>query len=299
MKKPSRRVLREWLIGYLFISIWILGFGLFTLFPVIQSFIFSLSDMRIATGGLEILRHVGFDNFKNAFTYIYFMEAMWNYIQNTFITIPSILFFSVIIGLLLNTNIKGRGIFRTIYFLPVIISSGPVLSKIQSEGALVIPALASNDWIGLIQGGLPEFLSDGIQSIFAKIVMILWFTGVPVIIIIAGLQKIDKSIYEAAAIDGATSWESFWEITLPSIKPLLNVIIVFSMVAITLFTSNEVFTIINSRKLTQYGLANAFSWIFFAASLLLLGMFLFLTNLEILKPKKRIRKRVNRHVSTP
>lgn len=296
MKNRVTKRQREALIGYAFIFIWIIGFGIFTIFPVVQSFIYSLSTVRITAEGLEIVERVGFNNYQDAFVYIYFVEAIWNYIKNMVITIPSIIFFSVIIGLLLNTDIKGRGIYRTIFFLPVIISSGPVLMKIQSEGALVIPMLSSNELINLIQAGLPAFLSDGIQAIFAKIILIMWFTGVPIIIIIAGLQKIDKSIYEAAAIDGASGWESFWKITLPSLKPLINVITVFSMMSISLFSSNAVFEIINSRRLTQFGLSNAFSWIYFGVTILLLLIFLSVININFKRKPKNKKKAVNKHV---
>lgn len=295
MRHHLSKTKRESLIGYSFILIWIIGFGIFTLFPVIQSFMFSFADVRITSGGLEIVNRIGFENFRKAFTYIYFVEALWEYSKNMLITIPAIVFFSVIIGLLLNTDIKGRGIFRTIFFLPVVISSGPVLLKIQSEGALVIPSLSNNQWILLIQEGLPTFLSEGIAAVFAKIILIMWFTGVPVILIIAGLQKIDKAIYEAAAIDGASSWEAFWEITLPSLKPLINVIIVFSMISISLFSSNEVFQIINSRKLTQFGLSNAFSWIYFFVSLILLGIFLLAINVKFQSSTHHRKKLVKKH----
>jgi ABC-type sugar transport system permease subunit len=287
---------REWLIGYLFIGIWVIGFALFTLFPTVQSFIFSLKEVRISIDGLQIVRNLDWENYTKAFTFVYFVEALWNYILNTLITIPSILVFSVLIGTLLNSKIKLKGFFRTIYFLPVVISSGPVLSKIQSEGATVIPSLSDSGWIGLLQGNLPAFMSDSIQELFSKIVMIMWFTGVPVILVIAGLQKIDKSIYEAASIDGASAWESFWKITLPSLKPILNIMVVFSIVAISLFSSSEINEIINARKYTQYGLSNAFSWIYFAVSLLLLMMFLLILNMNLLKNLfKRKRKAVKRY----
>lgn len=284
---------REWIFGYIFIGIWVFGFFLFTLYPIIQSIIFSTKEVRISSSGLEIIRDMGFTNFENAFTFIYFIEALWNYITNTMITIPAIIVFSIVIGLLLNQKIKFRGLFRTIYFLPVIISSGPVLQKISSEGALSIPGLDTNVMIGLMQSNLPQLLSDTITGLFSRIVLIMWFTGVPVIIVIAGLQKIDKAVYESAAIDGASGWESFWKITLPSIKPLINIIVVFSLVNISVFSSNEIMRIIDQRKLTQYGLANAFSWIYFLTGLLMLLILLGILNfnLNFLK-KKKIRKLV-------
>lgn len=272
---------REWIFGYIFISIWLVGFFVFTLYPVIQSFIFSSKEVRITSSGLEIVRSLGLKNYIDAFTYIYFLEALWDYILNTVITIPAIIVFSIIIGVLLNRDIKFKGIFRTIYFLPVVISSGPVLTKISSQGAMTIPALSTSGFLGLIQNNLPAILSDTITMLFAKIVLIMWFTGVPVIIVIAGLQKIDKAIYEAASIDGASIWETFWKITLPSLKPLINVITVFSIINIGLFSSNEVSRIIENRKLTQYGLANAFSWIYFLTTLLLLLLFLGVINFNV------------------
>jgi len=276
-------------------GIWVLGFFIFTLYPIIQSMIFSTKDVRISSSGLEIIKNLGFTNYEKAFTYIYFLEALWKYITNTVITIPAIVVFSIVIGLLLNQKIKFRGIYRTIYFLPVIISSGPVLSKISKEGAMAIPALDTNGFIGLLQNNLPLILSDGIAALFSKIVLIMWFTGVPVIIVIAGLQKIDKAIYEAASIDGASIWESFWKITLPSIKPLINIIIVFSIVNISVFSSNEIMMIIDQRKLTQYGLSNAFSWIYFTTTMLLLLSFLGILNFNLNVFKK---KRVPRLVKS-
>jgi ABC-type sugar transport system permease subunit len=282
--KMTRRH-REWLFGYLFIALWIIGLMIFTVFPVVQSFIFSMRDVRISVGGLEIVDNLGFANYQNAFTYIYFVEALWNYVRATVITIPAIIVFSVVFGLLLNQPTKARGLFRTIYFLPVIISSGPVLSKIQSQGAMSIPGLEESAWLSLIQSNLPAVLNTGIENLFARIVSILWFTGVPTILILAGLQKTDRAIYEAAAIDGAGPWETFWKITLPSLKPLINITIVFSMVSIQIFSSSEIANIIDARKYTQYGLSNAFAWIHFATSLLMLVIFLGLVNMRVTRDR--------------
>jgi ABC-type sugar transport system permease subunit len=278
--KMTRRH-REWLFGYLFISIWIIGLILFTIFPVIQSFVYSMREVRISVGELEIIKDLAFENYRQAFTYIYFVEALWNYVQATVITIPAIVVFAVIFGLLLNQKSRGIGIFRTIFFLPVIISSGPVLSKIQSEGAMMIPGLQDSAWLLLIQNNLPDVLNNGIDSLFSRIVIILWFTGVPTILILAGLQKMDRAIYEAAAIDGASAWETFWKITLPALRPLINIIVVFSMVSISIFSSSEIASIIDSRKYTQYGLTNAFAWIHFAVSFFLLLIFLGLINMRV------------------
>lgn len=286
LKISSRH--REWLFGYLFVGLWVIGFIAFTLFPMVQSFIYSLKEVRISSDGLQIVSNQGFKNYYNAFTYIYFVEALWNYIVNTVIIIPSIIVFSIILGILLNQKIRFRGIFRTIYFLPVIISSGPVLSKIQSEGAMQLSLIGNGSWLELMQSILPKSLSDIFELLFSKIILIMWFTGVPTILVIAGLQKIDKSIYESAAIDGAGAWESFWKITLPALKPLVNIIIIYSIISISLFSSNEVVRIIDSRKLEQFGLSNAFAWIYFVVTILLLLTLLGLANIKVHKKKRAL-----------
>ena len=295
-----RRRHREWLFGYLFIGLWIVGFLMFTLIPIAQSLYFSTKEVRISADGLQITGSPGWENYQLAFTYIYFVEALWDYIKQTLVTIPAIVVFSIIIGLLLNQSMRFRGLFRTIYFLPVIISSGPVLAKMRSQGAIEIPALTSAEWTGLIQGNLPELMSTTITALFAQVIVILWFTGVPVLIVIAGLQKIDRAIYESAAIDGASAWESFWKITLPAIRPLINIIIVFSIVSIAIFSSNEVMRIIDQRRLTQYGLSNAFAWIYFMVTLFLLSVLLLLANIQVsqvLHRHPRKRKKVKPHGS--
>lgn len=286
LKMSSRH--REWLFGYLFVGLWVIGFIAFTLFPMVQSFIYSLKEVRISSDGLQIVSNQGFKNYYNAFTYIYFVEALWNYIVNTVIIIPSIIVFSIILGILLNQKIRFRGIFRTIYFLPVIISSGPVLSKIQSEGAMQLSLIGNGSWLELMQSILPKSLSDIFELLFSKIILIMWFTGVPTILVIAGLQKIDKSIYESAAIDGAGAWEAFWKITLPALKPLVNIIIIYSIISISLFSSNEVVRIIDSRKLEQFGLSNAFAWIYFVVTILLLLTLLGLANIKVHKKKRAL-----------
>lgn len=122
---------------------------------------------------------------------------------------------------MLNQPIKGKGFFRLIFFLPVIIVSGPILGMLNAEGAGSITALDTQAITDAISGFLPAALAKPISSIFENMITILWYSGVQILIFLSALQKIDPSQYEAAKIDGGSGWECFWKITLPTIKPMI------------------------------------------------------------------------------
>ena len=278
---------REWLFGYLFVGSWIVGFILFTLVPVGQSFYYSLTNYAVTADGLTG-SYIGPQNYLDAFLKdISYVEALIAYFSNMIVTLVAVIVFSVIIAIILNKDFPLRGFWRTVFFLPVIISSGPVISKLTNEGATSI--LMSTDSVGLLsvfQSNLPEFLTNAINTIFGKIVIILWFTGVPVLIFLAGLQKINTNIYEAARVDGASKWEIFWKIVLPSLKPLININVIYTVVSLSLFSNNHVMYLIDIKKLNRYGYANALTWIYFGLTVIFLLIFLFILNFRELTHRK-------------
>ncbi|MFN3691653.1 MAG: carbohydrate ABC transporter permease, partial [Fervidobacterium sp.] len=189
---------REAINGLLFISPWIVGFLIFTLIPLIRTFIFSLNDVKVTAEGVKTF-FVGLKNYKDAFlTDVNFPQLVIDYFVQMVVYVPIIVSFAMIVALLLNINIKGRDIFRTIYFLPVVIASGPVFSKLMSKGAMTFEGLTSFQMIRNIQSSLPTLLSKAVDMFISGFIMILWFSGVQILIYLAGLQKIDKSMYEAA-----------------------------------------------------------------------------------------------------
>ncbi|HOJ94205.1 MAG TPA: sugar ABC transporter permease, partial [Fervidobacterium nodosum] len=134
---------REAINGLLFISPWIVGFLIFTLIPLIRTFIFSLNDVKVTAEGVKTF-FVGLKNYKDAFlTDVNFPQLVIDYFVQMVVYVPIIVSFAMIVALLLNINIKGRDIFRTIYFLPVVIASGPVFSKLMSKGAMTFEGLTS------------------------------------------------------------------------------------------------------------------------------------------------------------
>ncbi|MCF7930193.1 MAG: sugar ABC transporter permease [Acholeplasmataceae bacterium] len=280
-KRKMSRGLRENLIGYSFIGIWILGFLIFMLYPFISSIIYSLSDVSILGTGIEF-QFQWFENFRNIFQIeegFAFVEALISFLKELVFQVPIIIVFSVLIAVLLNQPIKGRGMFRSIFFLPVIISSGPVINELISQGAGGANIFESYGFISIIENTLNPAFAAPIVSVFSQIIIIFWFSGVQILIFLAGLQKVDRQIYEAARVDGAGPWESFWKITLPSLTNLVFINIIYTIVLLATFSENAVIVSIKSNMFninTGYGMASAMAWVYFIVVMVIIGIVAFI-----------------------
>jgi ABC-type sugar transport system permease subunit len=280
---------REAWIGFSFIFIWMVGFSIFTLYPVFNSLYLSFFKVRLDGADLQTA-FVGIDNFKAAFIQDpYFVEIIIEYVLEMILNVPVVLVFALIIAMLINQDIKGKGVWRTIFFLPVIISSGPVIAELMNQGATTLPSIENYDAVTLVLENIGEFIANPIQSLFDTILLVLWFAGIQILILLAGLQKIDKAVYEASMIDGASPWETFWKITLPSIMPLITVSIVYTVVSMSVFSLNEVIIYIRNVMLgestvgtltTGYGYSAALSWLYFIIMTLLILLFVGLINIR-------------------
>ena len=295
MKKIKiSRALRDNLIGYSFIGIWIIGFFIFMLYPFISSLIYSMSKVTILGTGIDIQYH-GFKNFVQIFEIeegFAFVEALIGFLREIVFQVPIIIVFSVLIAVLLNREIKGRGFFRSIFFLPVIISSGPVINELISQGAGGANIFESYGFITIIENTLNPGLSGPIINLFSQIIIIFWFSGVQILIFLAGLQKVDRQIYEAAKVDGAGPWESFWKITLPSLSSLVFVNVIYTIVLLSTFSENDVIVEIKRNMFninTGYGMASAMACVYFIIVMLLIGLvaLIFLPKQQRERGKKR------------
>ncbi len=295
MKKHRiSRVLRENLVGYSFIGIWIVGFLVFMLYPFISSLIYSLSEVKILGTGIDI-QFQWFTNFKNIFQQeegFAFVEALIDFLKELVFQVPIIIVFSVLIAVLLNQPLKGRGMFRSIFFLPVIISSGPVINELISQGAGGANIFESYGFISIIENTLTPAFAAPIVSVFSQIIIIFWFSGVQILIFLAGLQKVDRQIYEAARVDGAGPWESFWKITLPSLSNLVFVNLIYTIVLLATFSENKVIVSIKSNMFninTGYGMASAMAWIYFIIIMIIIAIvaLIFIPKNEKIKGVKR------------
>ena len=181
----------------------------------------------------------------------------------------------LLISIMLNQPIKGKGFFRLIFFLPVIIVSGPILGMLNAEGAGSITALDTQAITDAISGFLPAALAKPISSIFENMITILWYSGVQILIFLSALQTISPSMFEAAKIEGCTAWESFWKITLPMVSSMILVNIVYTVIDFFLKTDNTVMDRIDAIGIggrMDYGQASAMAWVYFLCVIVALGI---------------------------
>jgi|SRR5690606_31417962 len=261
--------------GLLFVAPWIIGFLIFTAYPLLYSLYLSFQKVKITTSGIQTT-FVKFDNYEYAFAVdATFVDHLLTYLKELVISVPIIIVFSLIIALLLNQKVKFRGMFRTIFFLPVIITSGPVIQELIDQGITTIPTIEQYAIYEALSANPDGFLNGILLYLVENLIVILWFSGVQILIFLAALQKIDRSMYEAAMIDGASPWEAFWKLTLPSLVPMIVVTLIYTIVTYSVFSLNAVIGHIQENMFridTGFGYASALSWIYFVIITLALAL---------------------------
>lgn len=276
----TRRRVREWAYGYLFISPWLVGVSIFFLYSLVQSLLFSFSHI-VFSGGVkfESLENI-FDNYASVFVKeINFAVTLAEFGMSLVMQVPIIVCFSLIIALLLNSKIVGRSFFRMIFFLPVIIATGPVMDQLTKQGAATVP-LVSQNTLSTILAGLPMFLFQPISDLFSSLILILWNSGIQILIFLAGLQKVPGTLYEAAKIDGASAWEVFWKITLPTVRPLILLNALYTVITLATISTNEIIELIvtvTNAATKGYSYGAAMTWLYtMVVAMVLLLTFLLL-----------------------
>ena len=282
------------LFGYLFTAHWLLGFLVFTLYPLVRSLLMSAQRVTIGAVGIEG-EYIGFANYSYAFTLdLRFLTAMVETVRSIGILTPLIIILAMIITLLLERARKLKGIFRALYFLPVIIISGQLMSLLEANAVFdIVNPEDETIFIWLANSGLsvvPEIITFLITNIFT----VLWFTGVQILIYLSGMQKISRTVYEAAAIDGASGWQVFWKITLPSLGQFTAINVVYTVVALATFPTNPVIIHIKQVMFRMdafagLGYASALSWSFFVLVLVMLYLILLLSGFRFKEKKRTLR----------
>lgn len=274
-KVKSKLKRRESLVGYAFVAPWILGAIIFVIIPLFESLYYSLCSIKMKPSG-RVFEFIGFKNYTDVFLKdLNFVQTLLGYLLDTILSVPVIVVFSLIIAMLLNGKIKAKGLFRTIYFLPVIVVSGPVMSQLADQGAASIPAMNTSAITEILGGVLPQFLIDPIVGLFSNMIMILWYSGVQILIYLAAIQKIDTSLYEAAKIDGGSAWECFWKITLPMVKPMTLLNAVYTVIFLSNNEQNQVINLIYDNMFASnrgYGFASAMAWMYAVIVTLIVGI---------------------------
>jgi ABC-type sugar transport system permease subunit len=289
--------------GRMFITPWCIGMLLFFIIPLINSLIYSFSYVEPSPGELYT-EFVGLENYK----YIFnedpnFIDNLTRSLSTLFTSLPIVVIVSLILALVLNGKFAGRTFFRGIFFIPVIVATGVVMTLLSSSygtyGAIVqLSAEASQDAYSMAGTNsgfnytellksleLPEDLTMEMTKIINNIFNTVWSCGIPVVLYLAGLQTIPAQLYEASKVEGATKWEEFWYITLPMISQTILLVIVF--VLIELLTQSQSAVINQAYALMtdnmDYYTSAAMLWIFFAIAGGIIGLIILIYSKTCLK----------------
>ena len=253
--------------GYIFISPFIIGFFLFFMSPIFQSVRLSFSNISKMIGMSE-LSGAGFSNYLYAFTGdVEFLPIFLSAVQNMLINTPMILVFSLIIAIMINKDIKAKGLFRIIFFLPFLLGTGYVMKQLLGLG-LDQMAMSQAKNV-LLPAQLTDVLGDSVVAILSgflnRITLVLWKCGVQIIIFLSGLQGISTSLYESARCDSATEWDIFWKVTLPMMSPIIFLNMIYTVVDSFNDSNNGVINYFVNMSFSQNRIcyASALSWVYF------------------------------------
>ncbi|WOO41783.1 sugar ABC transporter permease [Rubellicoccus peritrichatus] len=222
MTKRERRNLR---VGLLFISPWLLGFFLTALYPLVSSTYLSFTDYSVLSKPV----YIGVDNYTDLVEDELFWKSLWNTFYFAALSIPLNIIMALVLAILLSTNMPGKKIFRTIYFLPSLVPMVclAVLWQWMLNGRLGLintalrPLTDGLNWLMGTNFAPPNWLAD---PAYAKLGLVLagaWGVGNAVVIFLAGLQDVPRTLYEAADLDGCNFWQKTLHVTLPIISPVI------------------------------------------------------------------------------
>ncbi len=272
--------------GYIFTIPFIIGVILFVAYPIILSIAFSVSRVSNDTSGFT-LSFIGIENYK----YMLLSDADFNKtvvstLGDMLVNVPVVAIFSFFIASMLNQEFKGRGIARSILFLPLIVSSPAVVQLLQGEtissGMSQSASEVSTgvDFASTLTAYLAEMnigseVSELLSSTVNNISTVLAMSAIPIIIFLAALQSISPSIYEASYVEGATKWEVFWKISLPMISPMILVVVIYTMIDSFSSTNNAVIKTVHELCFTgniNLGRGTAAAWIYLAITLFIMAI---------------------------
>jgi len=268
---------RDAFTGYMFLLPWIIGFFMFTMYPFFQSIFLSFHNVTIAPDGMRY-EWAAIRWYREAFVEsTTFTIALIESIQMVAFSTPIIVVNCLIIAILLNGRFKGRTFFRALFFFPAIVISGPVINELIANNAATIVEPGQYIIYNFIES--LGVIGTPFLYVFDNIVTILWFSEVQILIFLAGLQKISQPLYEAASLDGASSWQFFWKITLPFMKPMILINTIYTIVVLSGFSTTPINAEItsNMRSIGRvFSYSSAMSWIYFVIVCILIGIVFFL-----------------------
>ena len=276
------------LYGYAFILLWLLGTIYMFIIPMAESVRYSLSKTEMADSRTYVNFpgmtgpgiYCEWNNFKNYYDEFNTDQDYIPNLINSLSSMPSdtfmILVFSLFIALLLNQKFRGRALARAIFFIPVLVATGPVLSVINgdmgSQGVGDASQFSSLFEVDMVDSflefmgfaNISQSIADQLGAIASDLFNLIWRCGIQTIIFLSALQQIPTAAKEAAQMEGATGWEFFWKITFPTISPMILANLIYTVIDCFIDSANPVMNqVLSKASQWEYGMSAAMAWTYF------------------------------------
>lgn len=291
-RKITPRQKQDWVAGYIFIAPVAIGLFIFYIIPFIQNFWFSFNDVN----KFNQATFVGIQNYKDLLKEPDLLLALKNTFLYALFTVPIGLALSLVVAALLNTKIKGTSFYRTIYFLPSVTMAAAValVWKLMFHGEFGI----LNEFLGLFGIEGQSWLTNPKTALFCVMIVSIWSSvGYNMIILLAGMQGIPASYYEAAELDGASPARTFFKITLPLLSPtiffvsitgLIGAFQVFDSIYMMIGPENPAFNAVKTMNVLFYQNAFMYGYKGYAAaiSIFMFVIIMIITAIQLVAQKK-------------
>jgi lactose ABC transporter permease len=280
------------LAGFLFVSIWVIGFIFFFLLPFLQSVRYSFSDIVLNPNGGYTLNFIGWKNYIKAFTTdAEFLPAVFSSLGAMLYQVPIIVLFSLFVAIILNQKFVGRTFVLGIFFIPIIVANGVILSIMNGDvlSQTIMQGSSSSTLFQseflyelMFKSGMSQEFVNGLTGVVDSLFALIWKSGIQIIIFLAGLQTIADSMYEAAKIEGATGWETFWKITFPMISPMIILNLIFTIIDSFTDYNNVVMKYINEQQIgMRLAYSSTLGWIYFLMVAVIIVMVYLIINKRV------------------
>ena len=269
--------------GWFFVAPWILGISVFFVLPMVESVIYSFSKLNVTERGFEKI-FVGLDNYLYFFTEdTFFNQYLAQSIGGIIPSVLMIVSFSVLIALVLKEKFVGRSLARAVFFFPVIIASGVVITILKNQVMMSSSTVSDMSPSYLFQAPdlvtvfanlkIPDQVLSSITTILNQIFDLTWKSGVQILLLLAAINSIPVSFYEVAIMEGATAWEKFWKISFPTISPTLLVVIIYTIIDGFTDYGNKVMAMMRSFYTNNnYAYSATIGVIYFVCILAVIGL---------------------------
>lgn len=280
MKKKRKFKFGKTAEAYIFLIPFLIGAAIFLLYPLLMTIKLSFGEL---SGGSNFDLHWRsfshfFDNYTKALLVdTTFVPVLLEEVKTMVIRTPLIMAFSLILAICISRKIRLRGFFRFSFFLPFLLGTGNVLQQMLNVG--VDTQVLSLESVTVIPPYILSYLGDNVVEVvnmfFSNVVLVLWNSGVQILLFMSGIQSISPSLYESASVDGATEWEKFWKITLPMLVPIILLNLVYTITESFTSTTNAMLIYIKQRAFSSnsdFEFASAASLLYMLVVLVFIGV---------------------------